>query len=381
MSLSSPFVCADQSKIAKNIPGPKTSEGKANSSGNAVKHGYTSKQPQNDLIDLTTYEIRLEDWMAEYSPQTKVGEYYLRQMVVTTLKIESCEEDLLAIVKPYASRAVSSWEEVLAVNAAELLAKIAKSPDVIAKKLMLTLHGCRALLTEWRVLGESLFKTGVFGEDERNRALDLLGCNAQFRQGQTPIDPPTGHSDPKRWINDRMLAEANRLDARIQDGSLSKTNDLERRRAIGGYGLANDPEARKLYRYERELQRRFYKELTEYRIAEGLLAIEVPGPIVTPQNPDLVVPEPVDPSDLSDVSVAPNGPKSNSGNSLRQTGPMGGLVDRLAAELPSRPVAADLQNILEDESDDDFDQNYRDYIDRRVREVELRDEDDLDGSL
>ena len=309
--------------------GPITPEGREISSRNALKHGYSSKKACFDPIHDPSYNLRLITWREKYHPTTDVGEYHLQQLVVTSLKIESADQDLEALSRVLRQRAESSWENDGMADAAVLLVKISKNPQVVARKLQQCYFGCQLLMEEWGLLGEALFRNGVLSQDERSYALDLMGYNPKFRNGRTQIDPPANHPDPRQWIDCRMHKEADRLKALINDG-LATCDQQNHDMALRGRGVTQSPAGRQLIRHERDLHCRFKKILVEFRLAEGLLeltkrAVDVDQNLEPKAPPD---PQEVPPSELKKQRFEP-GPKPQDTS----------VTDRMAAGLDPKVVA------------------------------------------
>src|SRR5260370_21774092 len=68
--------------------GPKTPEGLAKSSMNALKHGMRSKKQDLLREDSFAFENRLRKWMASADPDDDMGEFLVHQNVCMSFEVE-----------------------------------------------------------------------------------------------------------------------------------------------------------------------------------------------------------------------------------------------------------------------------------------------------
>jgi hypothetical protein len=195
--------------------GPKTPEGLARSSMNALKHGMRSKKQALLDEDSYAFENRLHKWVAIADPDDDVGEFLVHQYVSLsfqlerleraqlerlTSQIENSEESELDAVHElgkrlffdpvgptalYGNRSCglktkTSWNG-LPVDPHE--------PAVLVRKLESTATGCHWLRQSWEELRAQLEPGNFWQSHDRLKAIRLLG--------RQPIDA----------IEDRRVAE------------------------------------------------------------------------------------------------------------------------------------------------------------------------------
>jgi hypothetical protein len=278
--------------------GPKSLEGKAASSRNATKHGYTAKVKSDEIaLSEPAFADRYVEWFEVYQPSSGVSDWLLRTMVATSLKLDHCLAEQESERKVFALRAIASWDDDRSLDSALLYEKIASKPISVSRRLEATFHGCECMIVEWKGLKSMIeFDRGLRPEF-REIALNLLGVNPLLRSIATTIDPPADAADPVAWLIDRIQREIDCLESQMANG-LAQSSQLRKDEAIKGLGYIDSPAGRRLARYERELTRRladlkreFLAHETEHEIA---LAIETDSEVETepaqspstPPNPD-----------------------------------------------------------------------------------------------
>jgi hypothetical protein len=337
--------------------GPKTDEGKAISSGNAITHSYTSEDPKFTPTKDPAYQARYKSFKARLKPTCEVSEFLVSQIVVTSLKIEACEEDLRALKAFARERAEHNWDIDRENECVKLLKKIAIDPVVVSRRLQQSYHGAKLLIDQWTLLGENLCRTHKFTDEDRSKALDLLGHDPDYRVGRTPIDPPASHADPNQWIDNVMRKEAERLQEMIRQ--LAPSDELLRKQAFYGFNLYKSSDGRRLIRYDRELHRRFEKLWNEFHNLMGRAeTAELPESpeLSTETGPELATPDQPQASAIPPFGTRAVVPKTQLPTLFGQ------LAEGIAPEvLETIHAGINLQNVAAEEFNDSDDDN--DYID------------------
>lgn len=245
---------------ATKSTGPKTAEGKARSSLNAITHGFTSATIEGEIRRSRAFRTRRDEWATELRPRGSFGRFALNRAVAASFRIEGLEVELDKRVDSEVSRAKLDWDETRRAEATDELARLARRPMVGLATLRSTLQGAQVLIEAWERLAEGLDDgSPEWTEDEHAEALDLLGVPRAARDRLGPLDPPEGvsHLEHRR---DVVVARVNELKARIRD-VLRPLDELERRQAGDARIALYSPAARRLHRYEQAAYRHYYASL------------------------------------------------------------------------------------------------------------------------
>ena len=107
--------------------------------------GQTSTD-QTDGNDTTAYRERMAAWRPEYSPATPGEEWFYRQVVVNSLRVEHCQNEESALRRHIALRARHSWDEDRRLEAEETAASLSIRPALKVRRLLRTKQGCDCLI-------------------------------------------------------------------------------------------------------------------------------------------------------------------------------------------------------------------------------------------
>ena len=241
--------------------GPRTEDGKAQSCGNAIKHGMTGLSVEPKTV--AAFEGRRAAWAAEYGPKGDDGAWALDRAVAASFQIERCERALDGVIAHLAERAGVAWDLDRALEAATLAAKLADDPMVVSRQLETSQHGCKLMCDLWARLGEAIGAKREWTETQTSIALDLLGIPASLRDGQTRLDPDDGGdiADHRLGV---VLEETRRLQ-RLMTEVLLPLDALDRRQAeAGDIGILSKP-AGLVLRYERDAWKRYREAVRALR--------------------------------------------------------------------------------------------------------------------
>jgi hypothetical protein len=211
---------------AQSSTGPTSDAGKAASRRNSLKDGLTGEGVVLTDAQEAAVVGRMETWRGDYSIAGEQSEWLLRQVVVSSVRIDQCQADLSASRIELATRAASCWDDDRQLAAEELGARLATNPARVVGRLLRTVQGCQWLIDAWDVLGEALGpddERPSWTEEHEARVLDLLGLAPEVRD---PTRPPWATPDtPTRAA--LVIRELDRLE-RIRDEALAPLDEMER---------------------------------------------------------------------------------------------------------------------------------------------------------
>ena len=230
--------------------GPKTDDGKARSSVNAITHGLTSAR-----IELSPLAIdRKRLWEKEIKPATEEARFALDVAVAASMRIDDCDQAYQAMKSEAVQRAQLDWDGDRKLDAARLVDRLPKKPVLIAVELEATPQGCEHKINLWNSLGETIETVGTWTDAQSSLALDLLGVSLALRNGPTPIEQRSGLDVVGHRV-DLAMREIKRLRARIEE--LRVLDSHRRNQALRGVSAILTAPAALIQRYERDATRRF----------------------------------------------------------------------------------------------------------------------------
>jgi len=243
--------------IVKRSGGPRTAEGKEASRRNALKRGLRSKIVFPDDVEALV-EQRTRDFIAEFAPASPYENVLVRDMAVSSVRIERCASLSVADLVRVADRAEFRWEYDRRMSVEDYAVKLPKDPERIAFGLRRTRQGTDFLIEHWDILRAIAREIGRWDDDQRRLAFDMLGIAHELRN--TTIDVPAGDDAP------RLIALA---DAQItmlreeQESILDDMDDAERAMAMAGMPVEEDATTMRLRKDESRARTDFAKARKE----------------------------------------------------------------------------------------------------------------------
>jgi hypothetical protein len=267
---------------AKRSTGPRSELGRKRARANSVLHGMAGSGVVLPDEEAEALRQRMEAWRSSYRLGSLEDEWVYEKMVMSTVRIDRCQKEEMAIRSTEASRAALSWEEDRAREAETIGARLAKRPSIVARELLRTTQGCDWLLDRWRALGEALQREGegegaAWTDAQKSLAFDLLGVPTELR----PESPP---DDPRALV----ASEVERLE-QYQLEALEPLDELEHSAAeLGLSGKPTRPEAL-IRRYEAASFKILQWARTRLQECRGVAPVAAPAERFEAPRPEPVV--------------------------------------------------------------------------------------------
>jgi hypothetical protein len=306
MVASAARIAANLANSAKST-GPKSTEGKARSRGNSLKHGFCSTVVVHP-DDLSKLAVDPADTEAPASPEARKGfdGWLAGQASLCTIKIERCQEMERAVRKRVMLRASISWDEDRRLEVVLLGSKLAGRPEEVVARLRDSFHGCAWLMERWAMLAYAAdAQGGTWTPEQVQLAFDLMATPSALRLGHQPgtsIDEAGKLIEETSGPADVARREITKLGERVE--ALRPVEAVVCEQAEAGLS-DDDPELRRLRRYEAELHRRMKWAIGMMCLKEEQASGETPTPEAqaTPPGP-IPVPQPSRPSPAARPSRA-----------------------------------------------------------------------------
>jgi hypothetical protein len=234
--------------------GPKSEQGKRISRANAITNGLSGQGIALADSDAAKVEQRLPAWRETFAPGNEQDEWLVRDLVVQSVRLENCRVYEAVILDTEAENANASWDDDRTLEAAKLLGRLAKQPEVVSRALTSTKQGCQLVIDEWRTLARAIEERGAWTDLERARALDLSGVPLSLRDAPSRFEC-RGEVGRQGHILAVVQIEIGLLTHRLTS---YLTSQDEQARTLAASGVAPFASAswRKLDRHERACRRR-----------------------------------------------------------------------------------------------------------------------------
>jgi hypothetical protein len=347
-------IAANQANSLRST-GPRSPEGKSVARANSYKHGLTGRGVVMPQDEAEVALERFDAWCDRFAPADDYDARMVETAAFESVRVDRCRLHEVALREHRALRARDFWDIDRRRAAAELAARLPKSPETVAWQLQETLQGVELLIGRWEALGKTLAMTGTWDEADRSEALDLLGVRRDRRQGWTELVPDPGDFlTEAQWFGQHV--ECRLRDLRALRPGLAEHDEIERLRAMEGHASPADAELKRLRRYERGCLRTLQWAVAQLkaRQKDKRSAAAGDGPAGIPEGPALRQwrEERREESRLRVERFAAWAELSFSGVDHESPDPDALLAATLAAA--ERPVEADApQDIVDDRRSDD----------------------------
>jgi hypothetical protein len=329
---------------ALHSTGPKSPEGKARSSRNALTHGLSRlpSLPTGGLAEAIA--DRKEQWRSAYNPEGTAQEWLFDRLVGESVRLDFCERRLLTVRAELADQAAEGWDADRAAAVAELADRLSSRPASIQPKLLQSRHGVLWMIERWAEVADSLRRADGWTPATWDLAMDLLGLTGPARVGSGPWDLDPEDRGPAPGL-DLVRRSIEALRNRLSD-FLDARDAQARLDAEAGLPLDEPRQARLIERYARDARRQFSRWLAELRRQQGAGAEPSPG-----SNHALA------PAGSTTSPAPPPRPVRSPGRPAPEPGPTPRLPEPVSPESPAArsapapapaPAASPLSAMLRD---------------------------------
>jgi len=255
-------VAANQQNAQKST-GPRTTEGKAHSRRNALKHGLAGEGDVLPVADEALFAERLHLWTIDARPQGDIEQYLVASAALASVRLDRCAHHEFAVMTRKRRRATQRWETRQARKLNKLLDQWDKEPDETLAHLQESILGCDWLVDRWDELDQALSSSDGWTGDHAALALRLLGVPAEMRDDDDPAitalraavqapanqaDQPA-HSQSIETLATLIAEEIDRLEDLREDLWIEQDGP-SLAEAINIATVDNTPAAERLRRYE-----------------------------------------------------------------------------------------------------------------------------------
>jgi hypothetical protein len=170
----SPEQLASNRKNAAKSTGPKTTEGKANSRRNSLKHGLTGEGVVVPDEDRGVIDERFEAFAADLKPKSPVAHFLVMRAALLSVRMERSVRHESAAITHAMLEAEDVEAEARAQEIRRLVASLVDDPAEAVRQLGRTPEGIDWLIGAWRAL-YVILTTERWGQPDRDRAEQLFG--------------------------------------------------------------------------------------------------------------------------------------------------------------------------------------------------------------
>lgn len=296
--------------------GPRTTEGKARSRRNSLKHGLTGEGvalPDEDAAEIAS---RFEALEAELKPSGVSSRLLLRRFAYLSVRLERCERLDTAV---YSKRMRHAEEEFLdnrMTHVEAIASGLAYDPMTAARRLQATPEGIDFLIKQWDELKLDLMNrernTWTLNHMDRmeslrgvpkahyrgSRALYLTQALEGFSQNINPSEIDGLSPDEQiEWARKELAKiiddEVQRL-LGVRDALDPRSIEQDRLEASSRCLFDLQPAMNQVRKYEAATERNMYKALKEFRSMEAELKASGVRDEMTPEPEELASFEPED---------------------------------------------------------------------------------------
>ncbi len=276
-------IASNQANSARST-GPRTPLGKSVARANSYKHGLSGRGVVLPHDEAEAASERFAAWCDTFQPSSDYDAGMVETAAVESVRVDRCRLHEVALRERLALRARDFWDVDRRLAAAELAARLPRSPETIAWQLQKTIQGVELLIGRWEVLGKSLAMSGTWDEQQRSTALDLMGVPRDQRGGWTELVLDEGDFFTEaEWFAQHV--ECRLRDLRALKPELEAHDAAERLRAMEGHASPADAELKRLRRYERGCLRTLQWAVAQLKARRKGAAADAPSPGGQPAGP------------------------------------------------------------------------------------------------
>ncbi len=256
--------------VKKRGGGPKTPEGKAIASRNALKDGLSSTVllPRDMEADA---RLRRQQFADHFRVAGPYGEWVIGRLAFVSVQIDRCQRMTFENLGQTSQRAATYWEKDQQKRVVELARRLRRDPMRTVAELEQTRQGADWLIAQWQGLGSALDVSETWDDTQRTLAFDLLGTHPALRAGFRSVPAPSDR--------DGLIALVEREIDRLEEAKTSALDMLDEHEqilAVKGLPLHEDARTARLRKYDVRLAnewKRTHDEVTKLKARDpGALA-------------------------------------------------------------------------------------------------------------
>jgi hypothetical protein len=236
--------------------GPRTIEGRFNSSKNAIKDSLRSKVHLPDE-EKEAIARHLETMTARYAPADDQERWWVGKMSVAAARVDRCQALMPADLGRIRLCAAQTWDLDRQTYVEQLAARLPREPRRVIRALLGSYQGVRYVRDHWEMLQDVLETCGSLTDEQYELALNLLGVPHALRVNNDGLPTATDTEGLSQLAADEVagLVEMEEL----QKGLDGRFQEL----AVMGLPLEEDATTRRLRRAEAEAKRDLNRALGE----------------------------------------------------------------------------------------------------------------------
>jgi hypothetical protein len=161
---------------AKNSTGPKTQEGKARSSQNALKHGLRAEEVVLPTEDPQAFKEHIEAWVEDWQPPSMARRHLVDQAAVASWRINRCIRLEATRITVRVEEAYKVWDQSVAKQVDAEIERLEEDPAGVLDKMMSTRPGVDRLIVAWNEIGDAASEPDAWFDPEvHDRLIHLHG--------------------------------------------------------------------------------------------------------------------------------------------------------------------------------------------------------------
>ena len=161
---------------ARKSTGPKTAEGKARASKNALKHGLRAEAFALSPDESEELKTLTDEWVDYYQPETPGLRATLDRCVLAVVQQKRCAQFQAARVGKQVREAVEGFDQDQQSRLDALTEGFHCDPETVVRHMKRFALGCRWLIAQWEGLQKKLDAKGCWtSRGDAERAIRLLG--------------------------------------------------------------------------------------------------------------------------------------------------------------------------------------------------------------
>src|SRR5579864_290660 len=151
--------------------GPRTSEGKARSRCNALKHGLSGMGSVLPPDDHELFQERMLEWTAEEMPKGPIETYLLSAAALASVRMDRCARNEFSATLKLRTERMQLWQYNQNRRISRTYKTFKDDPRAARVKLTSFASGCGWLAEKWRNLLKAIDGEGIWTDTQLKRAV------------------------------------------------------------------------------------------------------------------------------------------------------------------------------------------------------------------